>query len=232
MKKLVSSPTSVAAMSSPQINVFGGYAGPWAHTSTHKTHTHTHDTNTHAHTHTHTHTHARRGLVGFWFDAQVEHTKCMAYPSSRLLFRWSQSACHILIGLFLGRKHISCHDFWVERNLEIISKNFKFCSLRTRIIMGFIIIIMLSPHANRKSHRQNFGTLTNLAIIFKILCHPICLGSYNGEPLKNIGSSMGWLRLEGSLKLYVSFAKEPYKRYYVLQKRPIILRSLLIVATP
>jgi len=43
---------------------------------------------------------------------------------------------------------------------------------------------------------------------------------------------MGWLRLVGSLKLQVSFAKEPYKRAYILPKRPIILRSLLIVATP
>jgi len=42
----------------------------------------------------------------------------------------------------------------------------------------------------------------------------------------------GWLRLVGSLKLLVSFAKEPYKRDCILQKRPIILRSLLIVATP
>jgi len=33
---------------------------------------------------------------------------------------------------------------------------------------------------------------------------------------------MGWLRLVGSLKLYVSFAKEPYKRGHILQKRPII----------
>jgi len=30
----------------------------------------------------------------------------------------------------------------------------------------------------------------------------------------------------------VSFAKEAYKRDDILQKRPIILRSLLIVATP
>jgi len=43
---------------------------------------------------------------------------------------------------------------------------------------------------------------------------------------------MGWLRFVGSLKLQVSFAKEPYKRDDILQKRPIILRSLLIVATP
>ena len=45
-------------------------------------------------------------------------------------------------------------------------------------------------------------------------------------------SHMGWLRLVGSIKLYVSFAKEPYKRDDILQKRLIILRSLLIVATP
>jgi len=41
---------------------------------------------------------------------------------------------------------------------------------------------------------------------------------------------MGWLRLVGSSKLLVSFAKEPYKRDYILQKRPIISRSLPIVA--
>ena len=43
--------------------------------------------------------------------------------------------------------------------------------------------------------------------------------------------SMGWLRLVGFLKLYVSFAE--YSLFYRahLQKRPIILRSLLIEAT-
>ena len=44
--------------------------------------------------------------------------------------------------------------------------------------------------------------------------------------------AMGWLRVVGSLKLKVSFAKEPYKGEYILQKRLIILKSLLIVATP
>jgi len=43
---------------------------------------------------------------------------------------------------------------------------------------------------------------------------------------------MGWLRLVGALKVQVSFAKEPYKRDDILQKRPIIWRRLLIVATP
>jgi len=43
---------------------------------------------------------------------------------------------------------------------------------------------------------------------------------------------MGLLQLEGSLKLWVSFAE--YRLFYraVLQRRPIISRSLLIVATP
>ena len=43
---------------------------------------------------------------------------------------------------------------------------------------------------------------------------------------------MGLLRLVGSLQLQVSFAKEPYKRDNNLQKRPIILKSLLTIATP
>jgi len=43
---------------------------------------------------------------------------------------------------------------------------------------------------------------------------------------------MGWLRLVDSIKLEVSFAG--YHLFYraLLQKRPIILRRLLIVATP
>ena len=43
---------------------------------------------------------------------------------------------------------------------------------------------------------------------------------------------MGWLWLVGSIKLQVSFAKEPYKTDDILQKRTIILSILLTVATP
>jgi len=43
---------------------------------------------------------------------------------------------------------------------------------------------------------------------------------------------MGLLELVGSLKLQVSFAKEPYRKDDILQKRLIVSRSLLIVATP
>jgi len=43
---------------------------------------------------------------------------------------------------------------------------------------------------------------------------------------------MGWLRLVGSLKLQVSFAE--YRLFYrsLLQKRPTLLRSLQVAATP
>jgi len=43
---------------------------------------------------------------------------------------------------------------------------------------------------------------------------------------------MGWFWLVGSNKLYVSFAKEPYKRDNILQKRSIISSILLTMATP
>ena len=43
---------------------------------------------------------------------------------------------------------------------------------------------------------------------------------------------MGWLRLVGSLKLQVSLENIGLFYRALLQKRPIILRSLLIIATP
>jgi len=57
---------------------------------------------------------------------------------------------------------------------------------------------------------------------------PIIIWLVCGKSLAKIGHTVGWLRLVGSLKLQVSFAKEPYKRDYVLQTRPMIFWSLLI----
>jgi len=54
---------------------------------------------------------------------------------------------------------------------------------------------------------------------------------YDPEPFfKKKTSAMGWLRLVGSLKL--SSAEYSLICRVLLQKRPKILRSLLIVATP
>jgi len=44
--------------------------------------------------------------------------------------------------------------------------------------------------------------------------------------------TMGWLRLVGSLKLYISLKNIGLFCRALLQKRPIILRSLLTIATP
>jgi len=79
----------------------------------------------------------------------------------------------------------------------------------------------------------NFSTYANwwvdLTAKFKYFsCHVCVIRIFNVMCMIR----MGWLRLVGSLKLQVSFAKEPYKRDDILQKRPMILRSLPIVATP
>jgi len=61
----------------------------------------------------------------------------------------------------------------------------------------------------------------------------VCGSAHMNVAMSNIAyTDMGWLQWVGSLKLQVSFAKEPYKRDDILQKRPILWRSLPIVATP
>ena len=55
-----------------------------------------------------------------------------------------------------------------------ISINSQFCIGCNRILMGFIMSTMFLPGTNRKSHGQNYGTLTKLRNNFKILCNPIC----------------------------------------------------------
>ena len=54
----------------------------------------------------------------------------------------------------------------------------------------------------------------------------------NSRTQVSLATTMGWLRLVGSLKLQVSFAE--YRLFYrdLLQKKPTIWRSLRIVATP
>ena len=44
-------------------------------------------------------------------------------------------------------------------------------------------------------------------------------------------TDVGWLRSVGSLKLYVSFATEPYKRDDILQTRPMYLHVCMYVYT-
>jgi len=52
------------------------------------------------------------------------------------------------------------------------------------------------------------------------------------HPVLKTSSHIGWLRLEGSFKLDVTFAENRLLYRALLQKRLINLRSLLIVGTP
>ena len=63
------------------------------------------------------------------------------------------------------------------------------------------------------------------------VCVCVCAGCKRAQYLRG-EAGMGWLRLVGSLKVQVSFTE--YSLFYraLLQKRPTILRSLLVVATP
>jgi len=61
------------------------------------------------------------------------------------------------------------------------------------------------------------------------ICFDTCMCVYIQ---KQSQEHMGWLRLAGSLRLQVSFAECSLFYRALLQKRPIILRSLLTEATP
>jgi len=50
--------------------------------------------------------------------------------------------------------------------------------------------------------------------------------------IRDLSFHVGWLRLVGSLKLYVSLENIGLFYRALLQKRPILSRSILIVATP
>ena len=79
---------------------------------------------------------------------------------------------------------------------------------------------------------MSYGTHNRVIYICVYIYTRVYMYIYTYTIERLYDTHMGWLRLVGSLKLQVSFAE--YSLYYrfFLQKRPIILRSLLIVATP
>jgi len=64
------------------------------------------------------------------------------------------------------------------------------------------------------------------------LCKYVHMCPFVGVHGTSSKATMAWLRLVGSLKLYVSLENIGLFCRALLQERPIILRSLLIVATP
>jgi len=80
-------------------------------------------------------------------------------------------------------------------------------------------------------HFQHFQTLRQTSFWLKSKSFNQ-IHNDKGRYMIMIKVDMEWLPWVGVLKLWVSCAKEPYKRDDILQKRPTILRSLLIEATP
>ena len=80
-------------------------------------------------------------------------------------------------------------------------------------------IVVQNIYHEHKSHRHKHEHVSSYDLSYDL-------------PYGRHAHGMGWLRLVGSLKLQVAFAE--YSLFYrsLLQKRPMILRSLLIVATP
>ena len=86
-------------------------------------------------------------------------------------------------------------------------------------------------HTQTGQHTSHFTLLRTRPYMCKPTCTSICICIliYMYMP---VYSYMEWLRLVGSLKLSVSFAEHSLFYRALLHKKPIILRSLLIVATP
>jgi len=64
------------------------------------------------------------------------------------------------------------------------------------------------------------------------MCLCVCISMSEAAGRAGARYSMEWLRLVGSFKLYVSFAEYSLFHRSLLEKRLMILRSLLIEATP
>jgi len=76
---------------------------------------------------------------------------------------------------------------------------------------------------------QNDGILIILSIAWQLYCD----GNHTAfSPHSNPLIAMGWLRLVGCLKIQVSLQNTGLFGRALLQKRPIVLSILLIVATP
>jgi len=78
--------------------------------------------------------------------------------------------------------------------------------------------------------RGDFKRLTAEASV--VSTHLTLRASTSASESAVVCCGMGWLRLLGSLKFWVSLAEYSLLYKALLQKRPIILRSLLIAATP
>jgi len=74
---------------------------------------------------------------------------------------------------------------------------------------------------------QKILITTSADVFSELFLFSIFFRKFWQEILQKLMQTYGVGKISRLLKIWVSFAKEPYKRDYILQKRPMILRSLL-----
>jgi len=222
-----------------------------AHTHTPYTHTHIHahmKTRTHAHIHAHTHTHTHshthtRTHTHTHTHTHIKHTVMVSARS------WPTSfACVQVCYPHVVTNHVSWNsnlrlyvNAWMYACIHTETKTQTQTQTQKQKKTKTQQQIDTQTHAHRHIHiythahtHANWHTHTHTRTLgesTKMLS--VCSKRPFNMPWNTLQHpAMGWLRLVGSLKLQVSFAKEPYKRDDIPQKRPTILRRLLIVATP
>jgi len=118
---------------------------------------------------------------------------------------------------------------WLVYMCEMICL-YVWCDLRVCVYVCVCIILMHThthTHTHRHEHTQTHAYFDAPFVHMWVTAHML------GGGVRGIGwrvRGTGWLRLVGSLKLQVSIGECSVFSRALLQKRPMILRSLLIVA--
>jgi len=87
-------------------------------------------------------------------------------------------------------------------------------------------------HTHTHTHTDSRKQMRVEQVIANRALFPLRWGRERGAAMHILKGPMGWLRLVGALKVYDSLAE--YRLFYraLLQKRPVVWRSLLVGATP
>ena len=118
---------------------------------------------------------------------------------------------------------------WLVYMCEMICL-YVWCDLRVCVYVCVCIILMHThthTHTHRHEHTQTHAYFDAPFVHMWVTAHMLW-GGVRGIGWRVRGT--GWLRLVGSLKLQVSIGECSVFSRALLQKRPMILRSLLIVA--
>ena len=124
------------------------------------------------------------------------------------------SYCQYIVIRFVMRSWQQEWSFLVSRSH--MTGNIRCCDLMCGNMIMWLVSRAHIPH----NIALRIIFLTTSLCVWSRRCPNSSLKNNSPVPHHHI---MGWLWLVGSIKLQVSFEKEPYKKDDILQKRPIIL---------